>query len=162
VGFKDNKSYQSLLSGKIRNTAQMDPSEWDLSTVIHILVNLIDQEMFMGDFLVVERNQVNYNMVNKLKQVLRDTKMVRNQVSHSKNVEMREVYAMMDGLQLFFSLFKEGLPNKISNNKHQYLTYLDQLRLRVLEILVREESLKQIIRSANPHPLTPLFEFRGY
>ena len=77
--------------------------------------------------------------------------MARNKIAHSHDVEAREVYDTLSSLQKFFETFKEGANNNISQNKHVYIDCVNNYRLFMLERMVREEQIKQVLKSAeNP------------
>ena len=70
--------------------------------------------------------------------------MTRNKVSHSADLEAREIYEQIDNIQRFFEMFAENRPNEISQKKNQYVEKLNTLRLLAMDKLVREEQLKQV------------------
>ena len=87
--------------------------------------------------------------------------MTRNKINHSQQLEVREIYEQVDSLQKFFECFLEGRNNKISQLKDQFVRLIDNMRLFILEKLIREEQYKQILRSLGSQN-GQIFEFRGY
>jgi hypothetical protein len=105
-----------------------DPDRWDINKICKILVAFVDEEPFKNDF---EINGLHEN-TSKLKQRIRDIKMLRNKVSHSGELEAREIYEQVDNIQRFFETFKSGCPNSISINKDSLVWNLNVRRLLAL------------------------------
>lgn len=112
VDFEQKSEYKSMFMNS-NGRLEIDPQRWDLPGVINIMVAFFDFPMIKNDFIINEKHE---NTI-KLKQRLRDIKMIRNKFSHSHDIDARELYEHIDNITRFFEQFKEGMPNDFSKKK---------------------------------------------
>ena len=92
---------------------------------------------------------------------MHDIKTVRNKLCHNQDLEAREVYESLDNIQRFFELFKENMPNKFSQRKHEFVEMINKRRVLALENLMKEEQYKQIARCIR-NAGRQICELKGY